>query len=146
MSRLPDRLRARRLYKSLLKDIVEGRPSGTKQRIARAAGSSRSFVSQLLNPDSEVPLPERHVATIMNICEFTEGEAQDFLELYEAAHPKRRSGKLGSDPDSITISLPKFASAEQRRAVEEAILETAEKIIDVTIASNRRKPRRSRKN
>ena len=142
MATYSDRLVARRQYKLLLSEIVSRCPYGTRQRISRAIGSSRGFVSQFLNPDSEVPLPEKHIPVLMKVCQFSEGDAAEFMELYEAAHPRRHTGKIDSGGHSITISLPEFGSREQRAAVEEAILEMAEKIVAASLSTNRRKSRK----
>ena len=142
MASFSDRRVARRQYKLLLSEIIGRCPYGTKQRISRAIGSSRGFVSQVLNPDSEVPLPEKHVPVLMKVCQFSEGDAAEFMELYEAAHPRRHTGRIDSGGHSITISLPEFRSQEQRAAVEEAILEMAEKIVAASLSANRRRSRK----
>ena len=133
---------ARRQYKLLLSEIVGRCPRGTRQRISLAIGSSRGFVSQFLDPDSEVPLPEKYVPVVMKVCEFSDGDAAEFMELYETAHPTRQTRKIDSEGNSMTISLPEFRSKEQRAAVEEAILETAERIVAATLAANRRGSRK----
>ena len=37
-------------YKRILADVLDRRPSGTRQRLAAALGKNRSFVSQITNP------------------------------------------------------------------------------------------------
>ena len=142
MASVSDRLVARRQYKLLLREIVDRCPYGTKQRISVAIGSSRGFVSQFLDPDSKVPLPEKYVPVVMKVCELSDGDAAEFMELYQAAHPTRQTSKIDSDVHSMTISLPEFRSRKQREAVEEAILEMAEKIVAATLATNRQGPRK----
>ncbi len=144
MANSQERLRARKHYKRFLKDIVEGRPSGTKQRIAREIGATRSFVSQICNPDSIVPLPQHHIEPILQVCEFSEDEVREFMERYKAAHPGRKSGVVATNEESLTIALPKFRSKEQRLAVEDAIIQAAETIVNLALAARSRqqgKPR-----
>ena len=145
MAPTPEMLLARRQYKMLLRELIEGRPSGTRQSIARRIGRSRSFISQILNPDSKVPLPEQYVPVVMKVCEFSEGDVVEFMEYYEAAHPKKNTELMHSGIDTMIISLPRFASQEQRKAVEEAILETADRIIAASLTVKRRKSRTSMK-
>ena len=55
-------------YKQLLREYIDRRPSGTRQRIAKALGTHKSFVSQITNPALRVPLPAPHVASIFKIA------------------------------------------------------------------------------
>ena len=48
-------------YKGVLQQVLEARPSGTRQRIAAALGKNRSFVSQIANPAYATPIPARHL-------------------------------------------------------------------------------------
>ncbi|ASY71649.1 hypothetical protein N181_22060 [Sinorhizobium fredii USDA 205] len=87
-------------YKTILAQIIDNRPSGTRQRLAEALGKHRSFVTQVTSPAYSTPLPARHLATIFRVCHFSPGEQERFLQAYQSAHP----GKL-----------PDFASAEKLR-------------------------------
>src|SRR6185369_9819990 len=51
-------------YKNILAQIIENRPSGTRQRLATELGKHRSFVTQITSPIYATPLPARHLATI----------------------------------------------------------------------------------
>mgnify|MGYP000606055132 CR=1 FL=1 len=50
-------------YKRMLADIIEKRPSGTRQRLAAALAKNRSFVSQITNPAYATPIPASPSAT-----------------------------------------------------------------------------------
>jgi hypothetical protein len=99
-------------YKSILRQIVENRPSGTRQRLAEALGKNRSFISQIVNPAYATPIPAQHLETIFHICHFTPVERSTFLAAYREAHPKRfevadtpRAGR------TISVEMPDFGSA-----------------------------------
>jgi len=76
-------------YKKLLNDVIDRRPSGTRQRLAAALGKNRSFVSQITNPSYAVPIPVAHLDIIFEVCHFSLEERKNFLGLYLAAHPNR---------------------------------------------------------
>ncbi|WP_407526486.1 hypothetical protein [Methylobacterium oryzisoli] len=76
-------------YKAILRQIVETRPSGTRQRLAEALGKNRSFISQIVNPAYATPIPARHLETIFHICHVTPTERAAFLAAYRTAHPGR---------------------------------------------------------
>ena len=78
------------VYKTLLRDMIDHRPSGTRQKIAQALGKHKSFVSQITNPAYTVPVPAKHLATIFDLCHFSPEERRVFLEAYGQAHPGRR--------------------------------------------------------
>ncbi len=137
-----EQIRARKSYKKLLSQIVEGLPAGTRAQIARSLGYTNSYVSQMLSTNSRVPLPRMHLPEIMKLCEFSEQDAAEFLELYETAHPRSYSDILKDGSDSLTISLPEFATASQRQSVIDAIHRSAEIIIEV---SNQARKRGTRK-
>ena len=46
-------------YKQILKKVLDGRPSGMRQRLAEAIGKNRSFVSQISNSAYQVPIQVR---------------------------------------------------------------------------------------
>ena len=117
-------------YKTLLRDYLARRPSGTRQKIAKGIGTHKSFVSQVTNPAYRVPLPAPYVPVIMGVCHFSPEERAAFTAAYEAAHP----GSLTVDPPApndrgLWIALPDFDNPQQRRQVEAAIRDTAERII-----------------
>lgn len=77
-------------YKRMLASILERRPSGTRQRLAVALASNRSFISQIANPAYATPIPATHLPAIFEICHFSAAEQRAFLQLYARAHPNRR--------------------------------------------------------
>ena len=66
-------------YKSILAQIIDNRPSGTRQRLATELGKHRSFVTQITSPTYATPLPARHLATIFRVCHFSGAEQERFL-------------------------------------------------------------------
>ena len=122
-------------YKRLLQAFLDRRPSGTRQKLAHALKTHKSFISQITNPAYSVPLPETHVETIMKICHFTVEERQEFLDAYAAAHP-RRSKALAKRPRrqagptrKLTIDVPVFADPKVQEEVERLITAMAKQVI-----------------
>jgi len=118
-----------REYKTLLADILDKRPSGTRQRLADALGKNRSFVTQITSAAYATPLPARHVATIISVCHMSPAELQLFLDAYNHAHPGRMK-KIGGSKRLRHLSLivPDFGSDEQNLTFDQAITEFAHKI------------------
>ena len=106
-------------YKSILRQVLENRPSGTRQRIASALGKNRSFVSQISNPSYATPIPARHVEQIMEICHFSTSERTDFLAAYRQAHPGRLSDSdVSPRLRQHTILLPDLGNPEKNRKAD----------------------------
>jgi hypothetical protein len=76
-------------YKKILSDVIDRRPSGTRQRLATALGKNRSFVSQITNPSYAVPIPVAHLDIIFEVCHFSLEERRNFISAYLLAHPNR---------------------------------------------------------
>lgn len=76
-------------YKKILSDVIDRRPSGTRQRLATALGKNRSFVSQITNPSYAVPIPAAHLDIIFEVCHFSAEERKTFIAAYLLAHPNR---------------------------------------------------------
>jgi hypothetical protein len=83
-------------YKTLLGQILERRPSGTRQRLAAVLAKNRSFISQITNPAYATPVPASHLDAIFEVCHFSPAERRQFLEAYALAHPKRLPAKQGT--------------------------------------------------
>src|ERR1700682_6195338 len=66
-------------YKRRLQRVLENRPSGTRQRLATALGTNRSFISQLANPAYAMPIPLQHLDAIFEVCHFSQVNRRDFL-------------------------------------------------------------------
>ena len=76
-------------YKKILTDVLETRPSGTRQRLAAALGKNRSFISQITNPAYATPIPANHIDLIFEICHFSMDAKRRFLDAYRRGHPRR---------------------------------------------------------
>jgi hypothetical protein len=116
-------------YKTILAQIIDNRPSGTRQRLAAALGKHRSFVTQITSPAYSTPLPARHLATIFRVCHFSPTEQEHFVAAYHAAHP----GKLpdfGSSEGlrSLSLMVPDLGDDKKNRLVDEAITDFVQKI------------------
>jgi hypothetical protein len=120
-------------YKNILAQIIENRPSGTRQRLATELGKHRSFVTQITSPIYATPLPARHLATIFRVCHFSAAEQERFLDAYQIAHP----GKLPEFGASeklrhISIMVPDFGDERRNRLLEEAITDLVQKIAAIS--------------
>lgn len=111
-------------YKSILRQVLEARPSGTRQRIASSLGKNRSFVSQISNPAYTTPIPARHVERIMEICHFSPTERAGFLAAYRQAHPDKASA-AEAQPQlrQHTILLPDFGDNDKNIKADTLISE-----------------------
>ena len=97
-----DSLQSVAAYKTLLGQILERRPSGTRQRLATILAKNRSFISQITNPAYPTPVPASHLDAIFEVCHFSPAEKRQFLEAYGQAHPKR----LAEKPDTKSAARP----------------------------------------
>lgn len=103
------------VYKTLLRDVLDRRPSGTRQRLATALGTNRSFVSQITNPAYDVPIPAQHLGTIFEVCHLSQAERAAFLAAYRRAHPRRLLEPLAATRTRIVVlSLPDLGPAGNR--------------------------------
>jgi hypothetical protein len=126
-------------YKRLLKESLDRRPSGTRQRLAAALGTHKSFVSQITNPNLRIPLPVQHVRTIFRICHFSHEEQQAFLQAYRQAHPNQSLPDADGGEEGarvLRIEVPRFDDPKHQEDVIETIYEFAARVI----ALARRKP------
>jgi hypothetical protein len=112
----PDRVAE---YKAILKRVLDNRPSGTRQRLARALGKNRSFISQIANPAYPVPIPVQHLETMFELCHFSQDDRRDFLAAYRRAHP-RRFALVHAVPRTriVSLAVPDLADAKRNRAVD----------------------------
>lgn len=109
-------------YKRVLQRVLENRPSGTRQRLATALGTNRSFVSQLANPSYAMPIPLQHLDVIFELCHFSQVERQAFLDAYASAHPDRRDNSgAASRTRSLTITVADLGDAAKNRALDEMV-------------------------
>lgn len=123
-------------YKTLLRRVIDRRPSGTRQRLAEAFGTHKSFISQVTNPAYRVPLPAQHIPALFKVCHFSPEERRVFMEIYARAHPGQYGAieELASAEEGVLrIPLPQFADPERRREVEHLIRDFAERLIALTL-------------
>jgi molybdate-binding protein len=107
-SRIPKHVRH---YKELLRRVLDSRPSGTRQRLAEALGTNRSFVSQISSSTYKVPIPTHHI---------------------DAAHPNQRErADDGAGRRTIQVTVPDLGSARANRLVDEAVRDMARNIIRI---------------
>jgi hypothetical protein len=134
-------------YKALLRDIIDHRPSGTRQKIAEALGKHKSFVSQIANPSYAVPVPAKHLSTIFEICHFSQEERRQFIEAYLLAHPGRHLKSVEGDAGQsaqLTIELRGIRDPERRAEVVENIRLYAEQAIALAKRWEERETRKKR--
>ncbi len=113
-------------YKRVLQCVLENCPSGTRQRLATALGTNRSFVSQMANPAYAMPIPSQHLDMVFERCHFSQAEREAFLEAYALAHPDRRDGgHATSRTRSITVTVADLGDAAKNRALDEMVVRFA---------------------
>jgi hypothetical protein len=116
-------------YKRVLQRVLENRPSGTRQRLATALGTNRSFITQMTNPAYAMPIPSQHLDVIFELCHFSQTERQTFLDAYALAHPDRRDGgSAGSRTRSITVTVADLGDVLKNRALDEMVVRFARQI------------------
>ena len=101
-------------YKRMLAQIIDKRPSGTRQRLATALGKNRSFVSQITNPAYATPIPASHLGQIFEVCHFSAAERQAFMRLYTEAHPRKMLAEA-PQRQNLCVSLPDLGSEARNR-------------------------------
>jgi hypothetical protein len=117
-----------KVYKQRLGEIIDRRPSGTRQRIADALGKHRSFVTQMTSNLYPTPVPEPHLTTIFAVCHFSAEERRLFLADYRAAHPERAGGSDDSRRTRhVTLTVPDLGDERKNRLFDEALAEFARK-------------------
>lgn len=120
-------------YKLYLRDCIDRRPSGMRQKIATALGKHKSFVSQITNPNYTVPIPAGDLHVIFDVCHMAPEERGRFLELYERAHPFRAAGarRPANLPHDLRIIMPAFKSEAMARQVEKTVIDLANRVISM---------------
>ena len=116
-------------YKTILRDVVDQRPSGTRQRLATALGKNRSFISHLCNPAYPAPIPAPHLEIIFEICHFPPAEKRSFLDAFRRAHPNGSRQVRGS-PSLRTLKLEvhDFGDDKKNRAFDELVRDTTRRL------------------
>ena len=116
-------------YKTILRNVLNQRPSGTRQRLATVLGKNRSFVTQISNPAYSVPIPAPHLEIIFEICRFSPAEKSSFLDAFTRAHPNRHiQVRSGSSLRSLRLEVFNFGNAEKNREFDEMVREMARRL------------------
>ena len=111
-----------RVYKTILSAIIDQRPSGMRQRLAEALGKHRSCV----------PIPAKHLSTILAVCHFSAAERDQFLAAYRRAHPGKAPADLGTRRTRhISFSVPYLGDDKQNAALDKAINEFIHRITSI---------------
>jgi hypothetical protein len=117
-------------YKTILRNNLDQRPSGTRQRLATALGKNRSFVSHISNPAYPVPIPAPHLEIIFEICHFSPAEKRAFLEAFMHAHPNRlKQVRAGPSLRILKLEVFDFGNANKNREFDELVRETARRLV-----------------
>ena len=124
-------------YKAILRGYIDRRPAGMRARIADALGKHKSFVSQLTNPIYPMPVPARHVSTILEICHFSAEERKTFLKAYARAHPASApdalpaAGRLLGRRKVLSLEIPVLRDPKKQRALEALVRQFVERVGDL---------------
>jgi hypothetical protein len=116
----PDRQPLIAAYKSILRDCIDQRPSGLRQKLAQILGTHKSFISQITNPRDPTPIPARHLKTIIKVCHLGPADQAGFLAAYAEAHPRRKAVQAGSYQHykTLHIQIPVLPDAAKQEALE----------------------------
>ncbi len=124
--REPGPLPAIAAYKAILQEVVERRPSGTRQRLAQALHKARSFITQITNPAYAAPIPAQHLSTIFEVCHFSPGERQRFISAYALAHPRRLVAlAAGSRHRTIHLVVPDLGDEQRNHEFQQMVQDFA---------------------
>jgi hypothetical protein len=115
-------------YKTILRRVLDSRPSGTRQRLAEALGKNRSFISQISNPAYSTPIPAQHIEHIVKLCHFSPSEKLAFMEAYGRAHPRRaRRAAETHELRRLVLQVPDLGDAGLNDAYDHLVSEFADK-------------------
>ena len=116
-------------YKTILRNILDRRPSGTRQRLATALGKNRSFISHISNPAYPVPIPALHIEIIFEICHFSPAEKRAFLDAFGQAHPSRlKATRSGPNLRSLRLEVIDLGDAQKNREFDDLVRETVRRL------------------
>jgi hypothetical protein len=120
-------------YKNVLRNVLDRRPSGTRQRLAIALGKNRSFISQISNPAYPVPIPAPHLEVIFEICHFSSAEKRTFLDCFARAHPVRASvSRAAPTLRTLRLEVVDFGDARRNREFDDLVRELARRLARLT--------------
>jgi hypothetical protein len=122
------------LYKTILRDALDRRPSGMRKRLAEALGKNRSFVSQIANPAYATPIPAAHIEAILEICHFSPAERDAFLSAYAAAHPHRPhrrpdTARQDHRHRTLALRLPDLGDERRNRELDRLVHDLVARIV-----------------
>jgi hypothetical protein len=116
-------------YKTILRDILDRRPSGARQRLATALGKNRSFVSHITNPAYPVPIPAPHLEIIFEICHFSSNEKRAFLDAFARAHPNRlKQARSGPSLRHLKLEVVDFGDVRKNREFDDLVRDMARRL------------------
>lgn len=117
-------------YKTVLRDCIDRRPSGARQKIAQVLGTHKSFISQITNPSDPTPIPARHLDAIIDVCHLSPTERERFLTAYAAAHPEHWPAGRGCQPHYKTLHLqvPVLPDPNKQQQLESLIRDTVRRL------------------
>ena len=119
-------------YKEILRQVLDKRPSGTRQRLATALGKNRSFISQIANPQYATPIPARHLDAIFEICHFSKDMRTRFMAAYAEAHPVRLTPHAsGMKLRRHTMLLPDTGDAKKNHELDALVAEFVAKLVKI---------------
>ena len=123
-----------RAYKTILRRVLDQRPSGTRQRLADALGKNRSFVTQITSPAYSTPIPSKHLPLIFAVCHFTPQERDAFPRRLSASRIRARSQLGGQRPRAcahLSLTVPDLGDDKQNAALDRAINEFVHRISSI---------------
>jgi hypothetical protein len=124
-------------YKTILRNVLNQRPSGTRQRLAIALGKNRSFVTHMANPANPTPIPPPHLELIFEICHFSPADRRAFLDAFDLAHPNRiKRARETPSMRAVKIEVIDFGDAKKNRAFDELIRDTARRFARLVALEN----------
>ncbi|WP_341676209.1 hypothetical protein [Niveibacterium sp. SC-1] len=117
-------------YKNVLRQVLDNRPSGTRQKLALALGKNRSFISQISSPLYPVPIPVQHLETLFGVCHFAPHERDEFLAAYaEAHHTRMRAAEARPATRNLVLTVPDLGSVERNHRLDELVAEMVRSLV-----------------
>ena len=101
-------------YKTILRNILEERPSGTRQRLATALGKNRSFISRICNPAYPARFRPR-ISRSFSRSPFSARAETPFPQIFERAHPNR-SRQVRESPSLRSLKLEVYDFGDEKRS------------------------------
>ena len=117
-------------YKAILRECIDQRPSGLRQKLAQILGTHKSFISQITNPSDPTPIPARHLEIIVEACHMGSADQARFLAAYNAAHPRRKALQTDSyrHYKTLHIQIPVLADPAKQEALELFVRDTVRRL------------------